>query len=154
MKSKNARQNDAFLRNSYYSMSNWDIPLIYNQECDIDDIELIGFHNTKPKDTKNTNKTVHFFIDDYKFERLWNNTDRYIERLSQYKTVMTPDFSMYSDMPLSMQIYNTFRNRWCGAYWQSNGITVIPTVNWSTEKSFEFWKMNTFHQKVCSSRLH
>ncbi|MGI5984443.1 MAG: DUF4417 domain-containing protein [Clostridiales bacterium] len=31
-----------------------------------------------------------------------------------------------------------FRNRWCGAYWASKGIRVIPTVNWGDETSFDF----------------
>lgn len=37
-----------------------------------------------------------------------------------------------------MQIYNLFRNRWCGAYWASKGIRVIPSVNWGDESTFDF----------------
>lgn len=37
-----------------------------------------------------------------------------------------------------MQIYNVFRNRWCGAHWASKGIRVIPSVNWGDESTFEF----------------
>ena len=37
-----------------------------------------------------------------------------------------------------MQMYNVFRNRWCGAYWASKGIRVIPTVNWGDESTFDF----------------
>ena len=33
---------------------------------------------------------------------------------------------------------SVFKNRWCGAHWQSLGLKVIPTVNWGDEKSFEF----------------
>ena len=54
------------------------------------------------------------------------------------KGVLTPDFSMYLEMPYALQIYNTFRNRWCGAYLADKGIKVIPTVSWSDEKSFGF----------------
>ncbi len=25
-------------------------------------------------------------------------------------------------------------NEWCGAYWQSKGLTVVPTISWSTPK--------------------
>ena len=45
---------------------------------------------------------------------------------------------MYTDFPLAMQLYSTFMNGWCGAYWQYYGLTVIPTVSWSTVDSFEF----------------
>ena len=41
-------------------------------------------------------------------------------------------------MPRPMQIWNHYRNQWMGAYWQSKGITVIPTVGWSDEQSFDF----------------
>ena len=27
---------------------------------------------------------------------------------------------------------------WCGAYWQSKGLTVIPTISWSTPSSYDF----------------
>ena len=37
-----------------------------------------------------------------------------------------------------MQLYNVFRNRWCGAYWASKGLRVIPTVNWGDETTFDF----------------
>jgi hypothetical protein len=51
---------------------------------------------------------------------------------------MTPDFSMYYDMPLVFQMINVFRSRWCRVYWQEHGLTVIPTIGWSDGWSFEF----------------
>jgi hypothetical protein len=41
-------------------------------------------------------------------------------------------------MPIAEQFLNTFRSRWCGWYWQEHGMTVVPTVSWSTARSFEF----------------
>ena len=41
-------------------------------------------------------------------------------------------------MPLALQIESVFKNRWCGAYWQSKGLKVIPTVSWGDERSFDF----------------
>lgn len=35
-----------------------------------------------------------------------------------------------------MKIYNHYRKHWLGAYWQDNGITVIPTISWSDKESF------------------
>lgn len=40
--------------------------------------------------------------------------------------------------PLAMQMFSVFMNRWCGAYWQSYGLTVIPTISWSTKDSYDF----------------
>ena len=46
---------------------------------------------------------VHFYEDDANFERLWNNPQKYLQILQKYKGVITPDFSLYRDMPLVMQ---------------------------------------------------
>ena len=81
---------------------------------------------------------VHFFLYDYRFERVWKNPDSDLERLSWYRAVLSPDFSMYLEMAPVIQLYNTFRNRWCGAYWASKGMRVIPTVNWGDESTFDF----------------
>lgn len=35
-------------------------------------------------------------------------------------------------------MWNTYRSRWLGRWWQSKGLRVIPTVNWSDEASFEY----------------
>lgn len=101
--------------------------------------EWIGFdHLFDKKDI--SGKGVHFFVDDYKFERLWNNPDRYIDRLSQCAAVATPDFSPYSDMPFALQIYNHYRKHWIGAYLQMQGLTVIPTIRASADpRSFSWY---------------
>jgi hypothetical protein len=39
---------------------------------------------------------------------------------------------------MAIQVFNTFKSRWCGAFWQGNGLSVIPTVSWSTKNSFTF----------------
>ena len=61
-----------------------------------------------------------------------------LEKLDQYYALLSPEFSLYWDMPRALQIYSTFKNRWCGAYWQRQGFIVIPTVFWSSNDSFEF----------------
>jgi hypothetical protein len=99
--------------------------------------EWIGF-NYAANTTKRAGKGVHFFLDDYQFERVWNNPDRYIEVLRDYEYVLSPDFSMYIDFPKAMQIYNHYRKHWCAAYMQMNGLRVIPTIAWSDESSFEW----------------
>ena len=41
-------------------------------------------------------------------------------------------------MPIALQLFSTFKNRWVGAYLQEQGITVIPTVRWGDLTSFNF----------------
>ena len=83
-------------------------------------------------------KIVHYFVDDYQFARYWNRPDDYIKKLSQFAAVCSPDFSLYTDMPVAMQIYNHYRKHWLGAYWQYEGLLVIPTISWSDHRSYDW----------------
>lgn len=99
--------------------------------------DFIGFNYAKSENDR-SNRGVHFFLDDYQFNRLWNDIDRYVDMLSQFKHIMSPDFSTYTDFPKAIQIYNHYRKHWVGAYLQEYGIDVIPTISWSTPDSFEW----------------
>ncbi len=134
------RTNDLFLRNQFNGSGEFDIPII--PKCsfadeELNDLLLIGFDKIK-SDEKNFERIVHFFLYDYKFENIWNKPNIYVNKLRKYKAVLSPDFSMYLEMNKTIQLYNTFRNRWCGAFLASKGIKVIPTVNWGDESTFDF----------------
>lgn len=81
---------------------------------------------------------LHFFIDDYRFEHLWNHPGKYVGRLVDADCVLSPDFSLFSDWNVHLQTWNTYRSRWCGAFWQSLGIKVIPSISWGGESTFGF----------------
>lgn len=81
---------------------------------------------------------AHFYLDDYQFERFWNYPIRYTNYLSSFDGVLSPDYSVYEDYPIIIQKMNVYRNRALGAYWQSLGINVIPSVSWNTQSSFEY----------------
>ncbi len=107
------------------------------QPTSYDGVDWIGFNYAKGEKDM-ANKGVHFFLDDYQFNRLWSYIDRYVDMLSQFKYVLSPDFSTYTDFPKAIQIYNHYRKHWVGAYLQEAGIKVIPTISWSTPDSFEW----------------
>lgn len=92
---------------------------------------LIGFNYAKT--SKDTEAGIHFYVDDYQFERIWTDTERYVEMLRRFDCVLTPDFSLYMDMPMAMKIWNTFRSRLIGQILQRAGLIVIPTVSWAEE---------------------
>lgn len=81
---------------------------------------------------------AHFYYDDYKFIQAWKDPDLYVERLRKFKAVISPDFSLYTDFPLALQIMSCYRRQWVGAYWQSIGLDVIPDVVWGEPETFEF----------------
>lgn len=114
----------------------YDIPMLAPVHLD-KMCEFVPFNYALTTKVRN-GKGVHFFIDDYQFERLWRNVDRYIPILYQFEYVMTPDFSIYTDFPKALQIYNHYRKHWIGCYMQRHGIRVIPTISWGTRESFNW----------------
>lgn len=81
---------------------------------------------------------VHFYEDDGSFERIWNKPHVYLPILKHFAGVITPDFSLYRDMPLVMQQWNTYRGRAIGHWFQENGIPVICNIRWGDERSYTF----------------
>lgn len=140
MTSEIMRNNPLFMRNSYSCYGKWSIPVVKKQILTTtDNIKLIACSDTRANDNEvNKKKAVHFFVDDYRFEGIYNNPERSLNRYSQYAFLLTPDFSTYVDMPLWKQLESVAKNRWVGAYWQEHGLTVIPTVSWSDTRSYEF----------------
>ena len=126
------------IRNEFTTTGKFNFPIISKQEIDLDCIDLWSWNKAKSNDEENKYKTIHFFTYDWHFDSVYTNPENALNKLQQYYAVLTPDFSLYFDMPLALQIYSTFKNRWCGAYWQNQGLKVIPTVNWGKEDSFEF----------------
>lgn len=112
----------------------WQMPTIENDHYVPKN--LIGFNYAKTSSRKDTG--VHFYLDDYQFERVWNYPEKYVDILSQYECILTPDFSLYLDMPMPMKIWNTYRSRQIGAYYQSKGIKVVPTISWAEEDTYQF----------------
>lgn len=84
------------------------------------------------------NYIAHFYYDDFKFMSAWRDPDKYIEKLRKFKAVVSPDFSSYTDFPIVLQILGAYRRNWCGAYWQTKGIDVIPDVQWGNEETFKW----------------
>lgn len=139
MRSQEVRSKQTFLRNEFDAYGKWNIPIVKKDQLDLANVNLICYSDTKTNDIdENKQKGVHFFIDDYRMDGIYANPERSIHRLEQYKFLLTPDYSLYVDMPKALQLNNVFRNRWCGANWQSKGLTVIPTVSWSDTASFDF----------------
>ena len=139
MTSKQMREDSLFTRNSFEATGKWEYPMIRKQEISLDDVRLVACSDTRAND-REENKAcgVHFFVDDWRFEGIYRNPEKTLSRYSQYAFLLTPDFSLYADMPLWKQIENVGKNRWVGAYWQNEGLLVVPTIAWSTARSFDF----------------
>ena len=90
-------------------------------------------------DRKNHQGFVHFYIDDYKFARVWNKAEFYTEIFKkEHRSLIAPDFSQYADQSRALNINNLYRNRLLTAYWQMQGLHVIPSASWGNAESFEY----------------
>lgn len=87
---------------------------------------------------KDKNVGIHCFVDDYQFERLWTSPQEYVEKIAKYDCFLSPDFSLYMDMPMAMKIWNIYRSRLIGQFLQDCGVCVIPTISWAEPETFSF----------------
>lgn len=113
----------------------YDMPII--RRTDYVPNNLIGFNYVKTMKPQ-VDTGVHFFLDDYQFERIWTNPHAYINKLVMWDCVLTPDFSLYLNMPMAMKIWNIYRSRLIGQMLQDYGATVIPTLSWGEPRTFDF----------------
>ena len=125
----NLSEYDEYNTEGYYQM-----PVL--EPCNYIPDDIIGFNYALT--SKNKDCGIHFYIDDYQFERIWAQPQLYLEKLSEYQCIFTPDFSLYTDMPIAMKIWNIYRSRLIGQIAQRMGILVIPTVSWCEEATFDF----------------
>ena len=112
----------------------YQMPIIHPCEYVPTDIKSFNYMlSAKDKDFG-----IHFYCDDYQFERIWSRPEFYIEKLRDFQCMFTPDFSLYMDMPMAMKIWNVYRSRLIGQMAQRAGLEVIPTVSWAEPGTFEF----------------
>lgn len=99
---------------------------------------------------------LHFHTYDYRFENVWNEPARGVRATNreQIWAACTPDFSLWLEYPLAMQIWNTYRNRWSGCHWQQRGVTVVPSVNWSHPDSYDFCFLGIPKHQIITLRTY
>lgn len=99
--------------------------------------EFLRFCDWREQGDK-SKQIAHFNYDDFKFISAWREPDKYVDRLREFKAVVAPNFSLYTDFPMVLQILSCYRRQWVGAYWQSLGLDVIPSVLWGDESTYDF----------------
>ena len=98
------RNKQELVRNEFKTVGKQQIPLIRKQDIDLDTISLISFSDIKQDDKENAYKTVHFFTYDWLFDKVYEKAADCAEKLKQYYALLSPDFSMFTDMPKALQI--------------------------------------------------
>ncbi len=70
-----------FLRNQFYEYGKCRKPMVPSFDFDMDNFDslrLLSFDVAKAGKDKYFNHMFHFFLYDYKFECIWENSDNYI----------------------------------------------------------------------------
>lgn len=124
-------------------VGDYQMPLIKKEEIVLKK-KTVSFNNRTQKECV----ALHFFIDDYQFERIWNNPERYIELFKKCEYICSPDYSLFLDFPKVLQLYNSFKKQYLGAFYQSHGIKVVPTVSWSDPSSYN-WCFDGIEKGSC-----
>lgn len=76
------------------------------------------------------------YENDINFSELLINPETYLATLNKYQAWITPDASLYWDMPIAAQIVNKYRNHAVGYYMQKHGVYTIPNVRWGDERTY------------------
>ncbi len=91
----------------------------------------------------------HFYENDYIFDGkhgVWNSLIQghgfargfNFGKLAEVKAVISPDYSLFQDMPRCMQIWNVYRSRVVCYYLNKIGKICIPNVRWTDKESYSF----------------
>jgi hypothetical protein len=96
--------------------------------------------NSSIRELDLTKCVLAFYTEDAKFDMAWINPVDFVSKLLNRKIsiAVSPNFSLWGEMPEAVKIYNTYRSRWCGRYFQEAGIKLIPDVNFFDQRSFEY----------------
>ena len=100
--------------------------------------KVVAFSKAMAETWTDFNCWVVFYEHDRKFERFWNKPKQYLDKLKKFKGVISPDFSLYRNMPLVMQMWNTYRSRALAVWLQNNGVELIPNIRFGDERTFSF----------------
>jgi len=98
---------------------------------------MVGFDRIG-RDSDPADSMIHFYLQDNRISGLVRSPHRQLFRISRYSSVATPDFSLHRSMPRHKRIGNVWMSRAVGVYFQSRGLTVIPTIRWSTSIDYDF----------------
>ena len=102
------------------------IPMLdINMQADHLEAPFMGW-GTKARKNRMTG-TYHFYVDDSRFEQVWRDPIDIAN--SACYAIVEPNFSIYTDMPKAVALWQMFRKRWITRWLQSIGVKAIVDLN-------------------------
>ncbi len=111
---------------TFYSDNEWGIPVI--EKCVYVPTWLCPFNVRNNPPRRLDDATFHYFLDDYRFEVVWSKPEASVPIMLKVAASLSPDFSVLPNAPPAVKLWNTYRNRWMGAFWQHSNVKVIPSI--------------------------
>lgn len=111
-----------------------EIPIIRSQQLGTMPFLLRPF--SRRGVTAMVDEYICFYEHDVRFASFLEKAGAYLDSIRKFSGIVSPDCSLYRDMPLILQIMNTYLNRALGCYLQRNGFRVIPNIRWGDERSY------------------
>lgn len=111
----------------------YQMPILKGEFCIPE--RLVAFDEINRK--RDIRAGIHMFLDDYKLECIWNNTEHYIEKMRHFMCVFTPDYSMLLDMSSANINWCSYRSKHIGCILQKNGLRVIPSISWAGRNTYD-----------------
>lgn len=129
---------------NFETTGKYDFPKLLPSRFELSDkrLQMVGY-NDRYIFNRNASKALdafigHGFLEDYHLAPLFVHAHRNVEYIRMLSACIEPNFSVYTDWPLAINIYNTYRTRWVGRFWQTFDIDVIPAPNWSDNESLDY----------------
>ncbi len=91
---------------------------------------------------------LSFYTYDHYFENWWKQPAHYTAKMlnAGIRMVVTPNYSLYLDDPPAIQLWNVYRSRWLGRYFQEAGLKVIPDVDGPSIKALDWTLLGVQHR--------
>ena len=118
-------------------------------ECeeDISKIDYLALYSDLQDYHKTENTCVCFYQYDHVFDGihgLYNSIihqdkkrlEKFRERFKNVKYIIGPDYSLYGDFPVPLQIFNVYKSRLCSAWLKANTKAIV-VYGFVTESNFD-----------------
>lgn len=79
--------------------------------------------------------TYHFYVDDYRFQKIWDKPQQIIE--SGCESIVEPNLSLFDTTPISWGLHLIYKKRWIARYLQDFGVKIFVDLNVSV-KFYEY----------------
>ena len=116
----------------------YDFPIVIDKKIKIPKYLIPFSKRNRIKDEVKKDVALHFYMHDISFTDFLEHPENYLKEIKEFGGIVSPDPSLYTNMPLAVQLYHSFLNRAITFFLQKNKVNVIPNVRWGHRASFEF----------------